>query len=226
MLSFIELVKKYGMGPILAAATLDSYRRTWKNDGATDPMNEAKTAMADVEATKKELFNIAIEEQLKKEDHKKVLYKYKVDADTFSKAYDDYSKNPSEANKKILDEQRKKMDQSLEDIFKMDISQIFIDIYDKYVNYLSHLSPDKIVCLFNIIIDGLILNSFFTILSLALSQNFINRITFLEKYPKLLSLLNLRNNINKKISKLYFFVHFFFIILGLLGNLYMFFLTT
>ena len=63
------------------------------------------------------------------------------------------------------------------------------NIYNKYSEYLDSLSSDKIVCLFNIIIDGLIFSSFFSILYIMLSENIINKISFLEKYPKILKLL-------------------------------------
>lgn len=78
--------------------------------------------------------------------------------------------------------------------------------------------------LFNIIINGLILSSFFSILSIMLSDNIINRIKILENYPRILKLLKLRNNINKKVSKFYLLMHLIFIVLGILGNIYMFFI--
>jgi hypothetical protein len=48
---------------------------------------------------------------------------------------------------------------------------IFNFLYNKYNEFLDSLTPDKIVCMFNIIIDGLILSSFFSVLSLMLSEN-------------------------------------------------------
>lgn len=44
----------------------------------------------------------------------------------------------------------------LYDITKLDISEIFSSLYNKSSEYLDSLTPDKIVCLFNIIIEGLI----------------------------------------------------------------------
>jgi hypothetical protein len=57
-----------------------------------------------------------------------------------------------------------------------------------------------------------------------LSENIINQIVFLEKYPRILKLLRLRNVINKKVSKFYLLMHFILIISGILGNIYMFFI--
>ena len=73
--------------------------------------------------------------------------------------------------------------------------------------------------MFNIIIDGLLFSSFFSVLSIMLSENIISKISFLEKYPKILNLLKLRNNINKKVAKFYLLMHFFIIIFGILGNI-------
>lgn len=68
------------------------------------------------------------------------------------------------------------------------------------------------------------LSSFLSVLSIMLSDNIINKIGFLEKYPRILNLLKLRNNINKKVSKIYLLMHFFIIIFGILGNIWMFFI--
>ena len=115
-----------------------------------------------------------------------------------------------------------KLNESYDVLTKLDISDYFISLYDNYSEFLDSLSPYKIVCLFNIIIDGLILSSFISVLSIMLSENIINQIAFLEKYPRILKLLRLKNVINKKVSKFYLLMHFILIIAGILGNIYMF----
>src|ERR1700726_3222172 len=104
---------------------------------------------------------------------------------------------------------------------KLDISELLTSLYNNYSEFLDTFSSDKIVCLFNLIIDGLMLSSFLSVLSVMLSENIINKIVFLDKYPKILKLLKLRNNINKKVSKIYLLMHFIIIIIGILGNIYM-----
>jgi hypothetical protein len=116
------------------------------------------------------------------------------------------------------------LEASLEDIKKLDVRDILTSLYNKYGEFLDTLTPDKIVCLFNIIIDALVLSSFISVLSIMLSENIINKIGFLEKYPRIIKLLKLRNNINKKISKIYLFIHFCMILFGILGNIWMFFI--
>ena len=101
---------------------------------------------------------------------------------------------------------------------------LFKDLVKKYGEFLDNLNPDKIVCIFNIIIDALILSSFLSVLSFMLSENIINKIDILEKYPRIFNLLRLINNIKKKFSKIYLLIHFIIILFGILGNIFMFFI--
>lgn len=155
--------------------------------------------------------------------------KYQEAADEHKKAVDNYTANPSEynqneQNKSLANATSTKLNKAYDELTKLDISDYFISLYDKYSEFLDSLSADKIVCLFNIIIEGLILSSFISVLSIMLSENIINQIVFLEKYPRILKLLRLRNVINKKVLKFYLLMHFILIISGILGNIYMFFI--
>ena len=102
-------------------------------------------------------------------------------------------------------------------------SEYFYSFWNNYNDFLDSLTPDKIVCVFNIIIGWLTLSSFISIFAIMLSENIINRIKFLDKYPKILALLKIRNYINKKINNFYLFLHFCF--WELFGNMYRFFLV-
>lgn len=68
----------------------------------------------------------------------------------------------------------------------------------------------------------LTLSSFFTVLSIMLSEQIINKIKILDKYPKIMKLLKLRNNINKSLNKFYLITHLIMIILTILANIYIF----
>lgn len=68
------------------------------------------------------------------------------------------------------------------------INDFFINISEKYYEFLYILTPENIVALFNIIMNGLIFSSFLIVLSIMLSEQVINRIKFLEKYPKIFNL--------------------------------------
>jgi hypothetical protein len=146
--------------------------------------------------------------------------------DKSSKEYDKcveaYTKEPSDYNKMMLDKSKQKFQEDMEDIKNSSLFYSFESIYESYINYLSSLTPDKIVALFNIIMNGLIFSSFFSIFTIMLSEQIINKFTFLEKYPKILKLLRFRNYLNKKINKIYLIMHLLLIIISILGNIYIF----
>jgi hypothetical protein len=102
--------------------------------------------------------------------------------------------------------------QEIEEIRESNIRDIPETAYNKYAEFLDSLTPDKIVCVFNILVGAMTLSSFFTVVSLMLTENFINRIRFLDKYPRILQILRFRNTINRKISKFYLFWHFIVIL--------------
>jgi hypothetical protein len=213
---FKNLVKKYGLSMILCAATLDGY--------ISQIINERKNNILEGIQKEKNYLSedrkVGVEEISNNTKNKDAIGKYTEAADEHKKAVD--NADPSDNNEMIRS--HKNLDDSFAEIKKLDMTEIFTSLYNKYGEYLDSLTPDKIVCLFNIIIEGLILSSFFSVLTIMLSENIINKIGFLEKYPRILKLIQLRNNINKKISKIYLLIHFILIIIGILANIYMFFL--
>ena len=76
--------------------------------------------------------------------------------------------------------------------------------------------------MFNILLGSVTLSSFFTVLSIMLSENIINRIGIFNKYPRILNWIKFKTNLNKKISKFYLLMHLILILLTLLGNIVMF----
>jgi len=115
-------------------------------------------------------------------------------------------------------------DDEVKELKESSIFEYFNSLYNQYIEYLDTLTPDKIVCVFNIIIGGLTLSSFVSVLSIMLSDNVINRIKFLDRFPKILAILKLRNKINKGIAKVYLIIHLVLILGGILSNIYMLFL--
>ena len=145
-------------------------------------------------------------------------------AEELGKATIRHCKDPSEYNKKEMEKAQTRLEDEISEMKKSDISEVLAFAYENYVEFVSNLTPDKLVCLFNMIVNGLLLTSFTTVLSIMLSDSIINRITFLEKYPRLLKLLRLRNNISRKVSKFYLLFHLILILAGLILNIFMFFL--
>lgn len=221
---FKDLVIKYGAGFTLGAITLDGYRRQVLNDRNNNVLEQIIKERSKFSEEQRQEYDKWIDMENKKNKTQSVFCEYSESADDHKKAVENYHANPNEYNKTEMDRQRQNLDKSYEEIKKLDISETLSSLYNKYSEFLDSLTPDKIVCLFNIIIDGLILSSFISVLSIMLSENIINKIGFLEKYPRILKLLKLRNNINKKVSKFYLLMHFFIITMGILGNIFMFFI--
>jgi hypothetical protein len=212
------------LGLILGAATMDGYRRQIVNDRKSNILDEIQKQRNSLSEDTKAAYDKIIEESFNNTKNKAAILRYNEAADEYKKAVDKYNANPSEYNNNEIINANKKLTLSFDEINKLDISEYLTSIYNKYGEFLDSLTPDKIVCLFNIIIDALVLSSFLSVLSIMLSENIINKIVFLEKYPRILSLLKLRNNINKKVSKIYLLMHIIIIIFGILGNIYMFFI--
>lgn len=214
-------ITKYGVGPVVTFVTLDGYRRVLLNEE-----QQAKLNILEKELESKEVIIDKVSP-----DNNEILESdrryYRTNMEK-EKATAEYNANPTEINEIKKKEMEAAHPDSLEklvslkEISKSDIGGIFINAYNQYVNYLDSLTPDKIVCLFNILIGSMTLSSFNTVLSIMLSENLINRIRFLDKYPRILKLLRLRNNINRKISKFYLLTHVVVILGGLIGNIYMF----
>jgi hypothetical protein len=221
---FKDLIKKYGLSIILGAATLDGYRIHIINDRNNNILEVIKTKRNSFSEEGKVEYDKVIEEMFNNTKNKAAMGRYNEAVDEHKKAVEKYNVLPSDYNKNEMTTFHKKLEDSFDEIKKLDISEILTSLYNKYNDFLDTLSPDKIVCLFNIIIDGLMLSSFLSVLSIMLSENIINKIGFLEKYPRILKLIKLRNNINKKVSKIYLLMHLIIIIFGILGNIYMFFI--
>jgi ABC-type antimicrobial peptide transport system permease subunit len=221
---FKDLVKKYGLGLIVSAATLDGYRRQLVNDRRNNILDEIQKQRNSLSEDTKAAYDKIIEESFNNTKNKGAILRYNEAADEHKKAVDNYNASPTEYNNNEVINANNKLNDSFDEIQKLDISEFLTSVYNKYGEFLDSLTPDKIVCLFNIIIDALVLSSFLSVLSIMLSDNIINKIGFLEKYPRILNLLKLRNNINKKVSKIYLLMHFFIILFGILGNIWMFFI--
>ena len=124
-----------------------------------------------------------------------------------------------------MDKLKQRLENLIDEIKKLDsdsLTNIFTDIYDKYLDFLLTLGPDKIVAVFNIIMDLFILSSFLSLTSILLTENIINRIKFLDNYPRIKKLLKIRSDINRNLIKFYLLADFGSILMVLLANIYMF----
>lgn len=228
---FAELIKKHGFGMVMSAIAMVGYRRTVNNDNnsnilkAIEEKREEARRLGDLAAQAE--YQKQIERMNEKAQNCAVIGRHKEAADEHQKAVESYSTDPSEYRKNEIDRAKQKLDKSYEEVKELKESSFFEylnSIYNNYIEFLNNLTPDKIVCIFNIIVGGLTFSSFFTVLSISLSESIINRIKFLDRFPRVLTLLKFRNTINKKIAKFYLVLHLVLILWGILCNIYMFFL--
>ena len=214
----------------MTIASMDGYRRTLLND------LDKKVKIKEMEAIQSSWDKLNQQEQLiiqkqmeletDRIKNSSILSEHNDTLKSVNHNLDRYKENPSEYNKSELNKSIEKLDECINKLNNMTKESItFIgEFYDKYLEFLSELGPDKIVCVFNIVTGSITLSSFLTVLSIMLSENIINKIEFLNNYPRILKLLKLRNSINKKFIKFHLTMHFLFISATILGNIYMFFL--
>jgi len=209
---------------VLAAATLDGYRRQVLSDENKQKLDEINKLKDQLDNEQKKLFDEQIAIQMKESSNQVKLTKIKENQKEYENKMHKYQEDKSDYNKNELEQSKAKFQNALEDLTKNDLGDTIWKMLEKYYEFLATLSPDKIVALFNIIMGTITLSSFFTVLSIMLSEQIINKIKFLDKYPKIIKLLKLRNKINKSLNKIYLTIHIILIILTILANIYIFFI--
>ena len=124
--------------------------------------------------------------------------------------------------KRAKEKEKEKLDDFLESVKKNDISEIFTNLFNKYTEFLSHLKIDQLVSLFNLSIDFALFTSCFSLMSLLAGEHFINFFKLEERYPRLAKAIQIKISVNKIYKTSFFIFHFILLIIGILGNVYMF----
>lgn len=174
--------------------------------------------------TREQMLDEQLEVLKKNTDDQIKALNFKEASEEYKTAQNFYEGNKDKPiAKEQLNLSHDKFSKEIDEFLKNDIGSLITDLINKYQEYLLTLTPDKILAIYNIILGGMLFNSFFSVISIMISDNVINRIKFLDKYPRILNLLKLRNYFNKKISFVYLSIHFFLIIFGILTNIWVFF---
>ena len=127
---FKELVKKYGLGLILGAATLVGYRRLLINDSRNNLLEEIKKQRDSLSEDRKVAYDKSIEEMSNETKNKAAILIYNEAADEHKQAVDKYNANPSEYNNNEIIRAKNKLDASFDEIKKLDISEILTSLYN------------------------------------------------------------------------------------------------
>jgi hypothetical protein len=223
-----EVKIKHLLATLMSIATLDGYSRVAEiklSQQNTAELKELRTNYNKLEGEK--LDPIRLNDSTQTSDLPGKGKGNHVEEYTHKSEEAKYEQNPDSCYyksdyTKVENFQMEAEDKLLKNISKLDLSANFTKIYDSYLDFLSTLSPDQIVMLFNIIIGSVAISSYISVFSVLLSEKIINRMHFLEKYPRILKILQFRNNLNKKVNKITLIFHLFILLLGIAGNIFMF----
>jgi hypothetical protein len=128
------------------------------------------------------------------------------------------AKNLNDPNLKqeAINAAAKKLEDTVKDISTQDISGFFTELLAQYQEFILTANPEQKLSVFNIILAVMLLNSAITVISILLGEKIISRFQFLERYPKIIKLLELRANVNKKFIKSVIVFHLLIILTGLI----------
>jgi hypothetical protein len=217
----IQALKKHCFTVLMTGITWDGYRRTLANDRAQrmQEVAKAREEAADqaIEQANKEYLQKLIEDSKEKTEVIAATGRNQEAAKDYQVAADAFLKDPSEYKKKELDRVKNKLDKTYEEVKDLNdknksIFEYFDSLYLNYTEFLDTLTPDKILCLFNIIIGVVTLSTFLPLISILFSEKIISKLKFLDKFPIILAILRIRNTIKKELAIVYLISHFFIIL--------------
>ena len=225
-MKLFDYIKKYGVSSVMLFTTLDGYRRNVQADSKESHLMSENKKLREELASKLQALEESDRVHIRSQINQVQLVEKE---DAYKSALNRLQKDPNnEAYKASYAKSLKEKDEALENIKdsinKFSLGDVITKVIDGYSNFLSTLSSDQIAIIFNLIIGSLAINSYLTVFSVLLSENILNRIKFLENYPRILRFLRFRNSVNKKMNKVIFITHFLILLIGILGNLYMFFI--
>lgn len=110
---FKDLVKRYGIGLVLGAATLEGYRRQVVNDKNKSILDKIRNERDELSKSHKEQYDKIIAEEFEKSKNQAAMSRYQESADNLKKAVDEFNTNPNEYNKKEMDRYTKKIERIL-----------------------------------------------------------------------------------------------------------------
>ena len=225
-MKLFDYIKKYGVSSVMLFTTLDGYRRNVQADSKESHLMSENKKLREELASKLQALEESDRVHIRSQINQVQLVEKE---DAYKSALNRLQKDPNnEAYKASYAKALKEKDEALESIKdsinKFSLGDVITKVIDGYSNFLSTLSSDQIAIIFNLIIGSLAINSYLTVFSVLLSENILNRIKFLENYPRILRFLRFRNSVNKKMNKVIFITHFLILLIGILGNLYMFFI--
>lgn len=109
------------------------------------------------------------------------------------------------------------------DIVKSDISDFFFNLIDNYRFFLSTLSSEQMVIVFNLLGYMLLMSTLSTIVSILIGDQIINNLNLEKNYPKLAKYIKYKQTLNKYSLRFNIVFFYFLLILLMSVNIFMFF---
>lgn len=108
------------------------------------------------------------------------------------------------------------------DIVKSDLSEVFNNIIDNYREFLSTLTSEQMVIVFNILGYIILLITLTNITTLLIGDQLINFLKLESKYPKLAKYIKLKQILNKHYLRFYIVIFYILLLLLISINIFMF----
>ena len=107
-------------------------------------------------------------------------------------------------------------------IVKSDFSDLFNNLIDNYKEFLSTLTSEQMVIVFNILGYIMLLITLTSITTLLIGDQLINILKLEIRYPKLAKYIKLKQTINKHYLRFYIALFYILLLLLIFINIYMF----
>jgi len=108
------------------------------------------------------------------------------------------------------------------DIVNSDFSGLFNKIIDNYKEFLTSLSSEQMVIVFNILGYTMLLFTLTSITTLLIGDQIINFLKLESKYPKLVKYIKLKQTLNKHYLRFYIVLFYILLLLLISINIFMF----
>jgi hypothetical protein len=217
-----DLIIAQGIGSVGLYLSYKGYKLSKEQADINEIIKQARAEQATAGEDRLKAFDATMEAIKVNENNVAKAGRFNEAAQEHQDALKKYNANPTDINKQQLLITQEKIKKAFDEISTKNIGSFLTDLYNNYERYLETLSPDKIVSIFNIILNGMLLTSFFSVLSILLSDSILNKLTFLEKWPRVLKILRFRNSLNRKVSVVILAIHFLIITSGFILNVLMF----
>jgi hypothetical protein len=217
-----DLIIAQGIGSVGLYLTYKGYKLSKEQANINEIIKQARVEQAMAGEDKLKAFDAKMEAIKANENNVAKAGRFNKAPQEHQDALDKYKANMTDINKQLLLTTQEKLKKAFDDISTKNIGSFLTDLYNNFERYLETLSPDKIVSIFNIILNGMLLTSFISVLSILLSDSILNKLTFLEKWPRVLKILRFRNSLNRKVNVVILAIHFLIISTGFILNVLMF----